>query len=94
MCLSDLKDSVTQCKGKNSKNNGYLQYNICKKQRHSVCTNFTPYSMFGYSFLGPTISVKRLEGVVKILVANEDKGSSEPQSLCMKRGRKGKCWVS
>ncbi|XP_051768391.1 uncharacterized protein il17rc isoform X2 [Ctenopharyngodon idella] len=41
---------------------------------------------------GPRISIKRLEGVVKILVANEDKGSSEPPSLCMKRGREGRCW--
>ncbi|XP_067288109.1 uncharacterized protein il17rc isoform X2 [Pseudorasbora parva] len=41
---------------------------------------------------GPRIETVRQEGVVKILVANEDKGSSEPPSLCVKRGRRGKCW--
>lgn len=94
--LPHLKD-IKQCKGMNSKI--VLQWlfavpNICLKHPNSVCANFTSYSMFGWLFLGPRISIKRLEGVVKILVANEDKGSSEPPSLCMKRGREGRCWVS
>ncbi|XP_077060113.1 uncharacterized protein il17rc isoform X2 [Siphateles boraxobius] len=43
---------------------------------------------------GPRIITMRHENVVEVLVANnEDKESSNPTFMCMKRGREGKCWL-
>ncbi|KAL1264948.1 hypothetical protein QQF64_002975 [Cirrhinus molitorella] len=40
---------------------------------------------------GPRVYVKRDKGVVKVLLDDEDERASEGLSLCMKRGREGKC---
>ncbi|XP_043107897.1 interleukin-17 receptor C isoform X2 [Puntigrus tetrazona] len=41
---------------------------------------------------GPNITTKIEERVVKVLLADEDEEAAERLSLCMKRGRAGKCW--
>ncbi|CAM4731612.1 unnamed protein product [Leuciscus chuanchicus] len=42
---------------------------------------------------GPRIIIERHDGVITVLVAEEDDESSKPTFMCMKRGRKGKCWL-
>ncbi|XP_073682117.1 interleukin-17 receptor C isoform X2 [Garra rufa] len=40
---------------------------------------------------GPRVYIKRDEGEVKVLLADEDERASEGLSLCVKRGREGRC---
>ncbi|XP_050978353.1 interleukin-17 receptor C [Labeo rohita] len=41
---------------------------------------------------GPRVYIKIEEGWVKVLLADEGERASEGLSLCMKRGREGRCW--
>uniref|UniRef100_A0A8C2BNE1 Interleukin 17 receptor C n=1 Tax=Cyprinus carpio TaxID=7962 RepID=A0A8C2BNE1_CYPCA len=49
---------------------------------------------FLFSFLGPRVYIKKEKRVVKVLLDDEDERASEGLSLCMKRGREGRCSVS
>ncbi|KAK7119145.1 hypothetical protein R3I94_021108 [Phoxinus phoxinus] len=42
---------------------------------------------------GPRIITEIHGGVIKVLIANEGEEPSKPPFLCMKRGKKGKCWL-
>ncbi|XP_016350079.1 uncharacterized protein il17rc isoform X4 [Sinocyclocheilus anshuiensis] len=42
--------------------------------------------------IGPRVSTEIQGSVVKVLLVDEDEGASERLSLCMKRGREGRCW--
>ncbi|XP_016411895.1 uncharacterized protein LOC107743256 isoform X2 [Sinocyclocheilus rhinocerous] len=42
--------------------------------------------------IGPRVSTEIQGSVVKVLLVDEDEEASERLSLCMKRGREGRCW--